>query len=192
MGHDGPMDPRAGIALTDEHLALRDAARGWAGRHCPPAAARAGLDADAEVIPPFWGGVGGQGGIGRAGGGAAAGEGVGLAEAVVVIGERGRALLPGPFVPACLAAAALDRFGGEALRPVVADLATGRRVGTVGIGPRPLVATAEPAGGLVVDGTWEDRKSTRLNSSHLVISYAVFCLKKNKVWRDAQRATYQM
>src|SRR5256885_9917356 len=24
-----------------------------------------------------------------------------------------------------------------------------------------------------------DRKSTRLNSSHLVISYAVFCLKKN-------------
>src|SRR5256885_12993449 len=26
----------------------------------------------------------------------------------------------------------------------------------------------------------QDRKSTRLNSSHLVISYAVFCLKKNK------------
>src|SRR5256885_5306326 len=25
---------------------------------------------------------------------------------------------------------------------------------------------------------FEDRKSTRLNSSHLVISYAVFCLKK--------------
>src|SRR2546426_7782919 len=27
---------------------------------------------------------------------------------------------------------------------------------------------------------WKDRKSTRLNSSHLVISYAVFCLKKKK------------
>src|SRR5256885_8387036 len=27
-----------------------------------------------------------------------------------------------------------------------------------------------------------DRKSTRLNSSHLVISYAVFCLKKNKIY----------
>src|SRR5688500_19195866 len=26
-----------------------------------------------------------------------------------------------------------------------------------------------------------DRKSTRLNSSHLVISYAVFCLKKNTI-----------
>src|SRR5256885_6660417 len=28
--------------------------------------------------------------------------------------------------------------------------------------------------------THGDRKSTRLNSSHLVISYAVFCLKKKK------------
>src|SRR2546426_7088668 len=33
-------------------------------------------------------------------------------------------------------------------------------------GPRPIETT--------------DRKSTRLNSSHLVISYAVFCLKKKK------------
>src|SRR2546426_6539145 len=29
-------------------------------------------------------------------------------------------------------------------------------------------------------GARSDRKSTRLNSSHLVISYAVFCLKKKK------------
>src|SRR2546426_2113930 len=29
-----------------------------------------------------------------------------------------------------------------------------------------------------------DRKSTRLNSSHLVISYAVFCLKKKKAFHD--------
>src|SRR5256885_9481395 len=29
-------------------------------------------------------------------------------------------------------------------------------------------------------GRGPDRKSTRLNSSHLVISYAVFCLKKKK------------
>src|SRR5256885_12308275 len=35
---------------------------------------------------------------------------------------------------------------------------------------------AVPSGGL-------DRKSTRLNSSHLVISYAVFCLKKKIVSR---------
>src|SRR5260364_376534 len=29
-------------------------------------------------------------------------------------------------------------------------------------------------------GTSSDRKSTRLNSSHQIISYAVFCLKKKK------------
>src|SRR2546426_5986141 len=39
-----------------------------------------------------------------------------------------------------------------------------------------------------------DRKSTRLNSSHLVISYAVFCLKKKnkqeRTARDPNRATH--
>src|SRR5256885_9623131 len=37
------------------------------------------------------------------------------------------------------------------------------------------------AGSQAIDGAGfaaQDRKSTRLNSSHLVISYAVFCLKK--------------
>src|SRR5438034_2712197 len=29
-----------------------------------------------------------------------------------------------------------------------------------------------------IESVWRDRKSTRLNSSHTVISYAVFCLKK--------------
>src|SRR2546426_5656015 len=33
----------------------------------------------------------------------------------------------------------------------------------------------------IVDNHLADRKSTRLNSSHLVISYAVFCLKKKKI-----------
>src|SRR5256885_12904798 len=37
---------------------------------------------------------------------------------------------------------------------------------------------AEP---LVQGPRLPDRKSTRLNSSHLVISYAVFCLKKKKI-----------
>src|SRR2546430_3269968 len=34
--------------------------------------------------------------------------------------------------------------------------------------------------GIVVSARREDRKSTRLNSSHSQISYAVFCLKKKK------------
>src|SRR5437899_5740604 len=35
----------------------------------------------------------------------------------------------------------------------------------------------------------QDRKSTRLNSSHLGISYAVFCLKKKKKNKKHQRET---
>src|SRR5256885_4367886 len=36
-----------------------------------------------------------------------------------------------------------------------------------------------------------DRKSTRLNSSHLVISYAVFCLKKKKITHTPNLPLYQ-
>src|SRR5256885_12249529 len=39
----------------------------------------------------------------------------------------------------------------------------------------------DAANGIIAENTARlDRKSTRLNSSHLVISYAVFCLKKKK------------
>src|SRR2546421_6061766 len=39
------------------------------------------------------------------------------------------------------------------------------------------------------EGVAQDRKSTRLNSSHDQISYAVFCLKKKKAPAVAARAT---
>src|SRR5258708_27202351 len=42
----------------------------------------------------------------------------------------------------------------------------------------PIVSSLLPTGGR--DPVWLDRKSTRLNSSHQIISYAVFCLKKKK------------
>src|SRR5256885_8939733 len=35
-----------------------------------------------------------------------------------------------------------------------------------------------------------DRKSTRLNSSHLVISYAVFCLKKKNIMKKTERSLH--
>src|SRR5438034_5247165 len=44
------------------------------------------------------------------------------------------------------------------------------------VGARSLLARARRN----LSGYPEDRKSTRLNSSHTVISYAVFCLKKKK------------
>src|SRR5436190_16359998 len=44
-------------------------------------------------------------------------------------------------------------------------------------------APGPPGGGGHTDAT-RDRKSTRLNSSHTVISYAVFCLKKKTKKQD--------
>src|SRR5437667_8922613 len=41
-------------------------------------------------------------------------------------------------------------------------------------------------------GATQDRKSTRLNSSHITISYAVFCLKKKKNNNKAHLRTQQV
>src|SRR2546426_7723805 len=49
---------------------------------------------------------------------------------------------------------------------------------------RRLARDDEVREGRELAATGEDRKSTRLNSSHLVISYAVFCLKKKKNKHD--------
>src|SRR5256885_12662862 len=55
----------------------------------------------------------------------------------------------------------------EQVRDLAADLALTSHAGGYKVG---ILTPAEAL----------DRKSTRLNSSHLVISYAVFCLKKKK------------
>src|SRR5256885_5379083 len=64
---------------------------------------------------------------------------------------------------------AIDGSGPVSFRiPADLDIPPGAAQ-TFTLGPDGVGGTAD-----------EDRKSTRLNSSHLVISYAVFCLKKKK------------
>src|SRR5256885_11891963 len=53
-----------------------------------------------------------------------------------------------------------------------------RSIGLPGKDGFQLVKALREAEAAHFGGTRQDRKSTRLNSSHLVISYAVFCLKK--------------
>src|SRR5699024_12817607 len=57
----------------------------------------------------------------------------------------------------------------------------------VGLGLEHQVGARRPAaaGGLGIPGVQGDRKSTRLNSSHVSSSYAVFCLKKKNAWERA-------
>src|SRR3712207_8771784 len=47
-------------------------------------------------------------------------------------------------------------------------------------GSRPQTTSCFPPVRRAAARKWSDRKSTRLNSSHANISYAVFCLKKKK------------
>src|SRR5256885_8171477 len=50
--------------------------------------------------------------------------------------------------------------------------------GLLSFGHAAFLGGAAYVTGYAIKGWGLDRKSTRLNSSHLVISYAVFCLKK--------------
>src|SRR5256886_12955098 len=62
-----------------------------------------------------------------------------------------------------------------------AGVAMGLRAATPEGGVRVAIALAVGAAlGFVAERIQQDRKSTRLNSSHSQISYAVFCLKKKK------------
>src|SRR5256885_10077919 len=60
------------------------------------------------------------------------------------------------------------------------DEATQPEGGRKRVGPRRHTRAAKPRSFAFSRACVRDRKSTRLNSSHLVISYAVFCLKKKK------------
>src|SRR3712207_7201330 len=80
-------------------------------------------------------------------------------------------------LPILLAEDVLWDEGGVAQRRRVKGLKGG---GSVRHGPGPGLATAAVRTRALQA---RDRKSTRLNSSHANISYAVFCLKKNTIHR---------
>src|SRR5437667_9334671 len=57
------------------------------------------------------------------------------------------------------------------------------------LGLRDLPIEPEERDGVVGRAVVRDRKSTRLNSSHITISYAVFCLKKKKTHQKKTDST---
>src|SRR5260221_10183981 len=76
--------------------------------------------------------------------------------------------------------------GHTVLANITNELANGQGYLTGGVAlSAPTIATFSTTGFKFSTGnaswTASDRKSTRLNSSHTVISYAVFCLKKKKL-----------
>src|SRR2546427_6656533 len=84
---------------------------------------------------------------------------------------------------ACVLGCGIPRVYGQAA-------ATGAILGTVtdpsgAVVPGATVTTTDTR-------TQQDRKSTRLNSSHSQISYAVFCLKKKKMKSPYAQSDYQL
>src|SRR2546421_11982963 len=72
----------------------------------------------------------------------------------------------------------ISRHGAAALRQ--RNPLDRRRADPEDRGQEAGAAARRAAGGASGVGSLRDRKSTRLNSSHDQISYAVFCLKKKK------------
>src|SRR6266511_4838131 len=96
-----------------------------------------------------------------------------------IVGDR--------LLEVCLRPPGCDRehLARQVLPPSLLEPAVGLEMRTVLLGLRPQLRHVLAASGVGEhDGrppgsvSVEDRKSTRLNSSHVKISYAVFCLKK--------------
>src|SRR5574341_2266899 len=96
----------------------------------------------------------------------------------------------GIFVPSASSphTAATNCYGSDVdINPAITGVARFICDGNTGISGFPELSIVSPSGDIPKD-LWPiktsnnvtDRKSTRLNSSHQLISYAVFCLKKKK------------
>src|SRR5439155_16500319 len=101
------------IGLSEEHEALRATARRFLESRCPPAVPRSYLEADDDVLPPFWEELAGQGWLGLAVDERYGGQGYGLVELAVVLEELGWAAAPGPFLPTVLAGLLLLEGGTD-------------------------------------------------------------------------------
>src|SRR5204863_4565160 len=124
-------------------------------------------------------------------GGAAAGSGragcrmrgaVGRRRAAPSAGHSG----PGPGADPLSAAPVPRRVPAAVRRPdrPVPGMSARERASQVEAAVRRVRATAGRAAHVDEVAALLDRKSTRLNSSHVEISYAVFCLKKKKKKKD--------
>ena len=151
------------LALTEEHLALAESVRGWAGHAAPAPVIRSAVDAEdhgaalyRDTLRP---GLAAQGLLGLHLPEALGGQGAGLPELAVAAEELARALVPGGFLPTVLAGAVLaaaidaaaDGADTSALESLVKELAAGTLTAAVGLGPGLSAAPGD--GGLVIDGT---------------------------------------
>lgn len=145
------------LALTEEHLALADSVRGWAGRAAPPEVIRAAVGADdgggAYYTATLRPALAGQGLLGLHVPESLGGQGYGMPELAVAVEELGRALVPGGFLPTVLASAILLSAGASATDGLVKGLAAGTLTGAVGFTPGIEAAGHTGGSTLVIEGS---------------------------------------
>jgi alkylation response protein AidB-like acyl-CoA dehydrogenase len=131
------------IAIGDDHLELLATVRRFTADRCPPAVARAAMEADPTEPPPFWDELAKLGWLGLAVPEDVGGEGYGHVELAIVLEELGRVVAPGPMLTtawvACLLSSGTTK-DDPAVVELAKDLAAGRRTATVALGA-PLEGT---------------------------------------------------
>ena len=114
------------IGIRDEHEDLRVSVRRWVESRCPPAVTRAALDAEADVLPPFWEDLAAQGTLGIHLPGEFGGQGAGIVELAVIAEELGRAAAPGPWASTAVVGAVVADCGSPSqAKELVGGLADG-------------------------------------------------------------------
>jgi len=152
------------IGIQDEHEELRSAVQGWAEARDVAGAVRTALDADSDVLPPYWSDLAGQGLLAIHVPEELGGQGAGLVELAVVAEELGRTAAVGPWDTTAIVSGVVASLGGaglaKAVVPGFADgsLTAGLVVPTAAPDGSPLASTAvtgtrEGDGSLVVSGT---------------------------------------
>jgi alkylation response protein AidB-like acyl-CoA dehydrogenase len=130
------------IAVSEEHEHLAQVVRAWLGVRCPTNAGRAALDTDPAELPLLWGQIAAQGWLGLHLPERFGGQGFGVSELAVVLGELGRALVPGPVLSTVLTSAIVAASGTDSLcDAVLSGLADGSMPAGVSFGRDRLVVT---------------------------------------------------
>jgi alkylation response protein AidB-like acyl-CoA dehydrogenase len=133
--------------LSDDQLALRDAARELLDKQAPIERVRQRAESGEPFDRDLWRAMVDQGWLDLDA------LGLGTIEAAVLLEQVGRHLAPVPYLQTTLAAAALRRAGED---DIAADLTAGERVGTVGWRDDPVVYAdvADVVVRATPDGVW--------------------------------------
>src|SRR5215470_8307665 len=147
------------IAITDEHRELAETVTDFLNARGARAASRALLEAKSEELPAFWHELAKLGWLGLHLPEAYGGSGFGLPELVIVAEQMGRAIAPGPFIPAVMASAVIEAVAPDDVKSkVLPGLADGSLRGAVALGGDVSVrdSVASGSAGVVLGGHHAD------------------------------------